>query len=217
MGSAMNRRSEERVRRRIGCDLYIGDRRYSGLLLDLSPHGMFVQTAAKPAPGTPVSVHLSAPHLSEPLELWAQVARARLVPPQLRNLAKGGLGLQLEEPPEAYLRFVEEVQLPRRAEPAPLLDPLVQPEPEKKPKKKISRDRLDQFFAKRLRGVASRGGPPQQSAEEPAGRYRIQLIATAGDTTRSFVVKAASEAAARKQAAKEIGDDWEIAGVTRIS
>ena len=80
------------------------------MVLDISASGLFVQTNASPAPGTPLRLELRVPGLSEPLEMQAIVARKRIVPPRLRTLLQGGIGIQLENPPEEYFALVAKLQ-----------------------------------------------------------------------------------------------------------
>ncbi len=78
----MKRRHHVRTKKRIGCTLVHGDQRYSGLVLDCSPQGLFVQTSAKLSPGSMVNVELGVSTQPEPLLVHARVARLKLVPPQ---------------------------------------------------------------------------------------------------------------------------------------
>ena len=124
----MQRRRHGRTKKRISCTLVSADRRYSGIVLDVSPQGLFVQTSAQLSPGTIVNIELGVSSQQEPLLMEARVARHKLVPPQLRSVAQGGLGLHIDLPPQGYLEFYAEVtrtELPtaeksdRRAKPRP--------------------------------------------------------------------------------------------------
>ena len=101
----MQRRRHGRTKKRISCTLVSGDRRYSGIVLDVSPQGLFVQTSAQLTPGTMVKIELGVSSQQEPLLMDARVARHKLVPPQLRSVAQGGLGLHIDLPPQGYLEF----------------------------------------------------------------------------------------------------------------
>jgi hypothetical protein len=65
------------------------------MVFDASPGGLFVQTGANLVPGTEVSVHLRASHLSADLILHAVVARREKAPPRLTSVAKRGFGLKI--------------------------------------------------------------------------------------------------------------------------
>jgi hypothetical protein len=101
----MRRRRHERTKKRISCALLSGDRRYSGIVLDCSPQGLFVQTSANLSPGTIVNAELGVSSQKEPLVMEARVVRYKLVPPQLRSVAQGGLALHIDLPSQGYLEF----------------------------------------------------------------------------------------------------------------
>ena len=105
----MQRRRQVRTKKRISCTLVSGDRRYSGVVLDCSPQGLFVQTSAKLSPGSMVDIELGVSTQPEPLLMQARVARQKLVPPQLRSVAQGGIGLHIDLPPQGYLEFFAEL------------------------------------------------------------------------------------------------------------
>src|SRR5215813_10784715 len=48
-----------RKKRRIPCQLWVGEREHSALILDLSPSGLFVQTHAKPQRGERVGLGIN--------------------------------------------------------------------------------------------------------------------------------------------------------------
>ncbi len=100
------RRRERRTRRRIPCRLKIGGREYSGIALNLSRRGMFVQTNARPSRGEAVEIFIQLPDLAG-LTLRASVARVVLVPPGLARVGGGGIGLRLLDAREDYTAFVD--------------------------------------------------------------------------------------------------------------
>lgn len=105
-GRDASRRHSERIKKRLSCELRADGRSYSGLVLDISQDGLFVQCRARLRPGQDVAVKLLVPGRSEAFELEAQVARAKRVPAQLRSVVGGGIGLRIPEPPAAYTAFV---------------------------------------------------------------------------------------------------------------
>ncbi len=105
----MNKRREPRIKKRLACALWIKGVRQHGIVLDLSSKGLFVQTSAKPSPGEAVRIELVLPGQSKATSLMATVARVRTVPPALLAVAQGGIGLQLQNPPEEYFVFVGKV------------------------------------------------------------------------------------------------------------
>lgn len=224
----MERRIEPRIRKRISCDLQVGDRRFSGLVLDLSETGLFIQTVARPLPGARVRLGLTGGRLGEPLQLEARVARTRLVPPQLRTVARGGLGIHLERPPDAYLEFLEELRNPPKPEPVKLRDDSGASGPAAKASraqrdslasKRQTLDRLGKFFAKPpprpAPSVAERVSDPERPYVK-LPRFRIRLVSLEGNGNRSFVVCCENEQDARDRARRELGESWKITSVERI-
>jgi hypothetical protein len=95
----------------MACRLGIGSQRFSGVVLDISSSGLFVQTTAKPNPREPVTIELSVPGHREPVRLEADVARLFLVPAQLITVAQGGVGLRIRNAPEAFFELLGQLQL----------------------------------------------------------------------------------------------------------
>jgi hypothetical protein len=104
-----NKRREPRMKKRIACALWIKGVRQHGIVLDLSSKGLFVQTSAKPAPGETLRIELVLPGQTRATSLMATVARVRTVPPALLSVAQGGIGLELQNPPEEYFVFVGKI------------------------------------------------------------------------------------------------------------
>jgi len=104
-------RVAKRTRRRMACRLVLGRQRFSGVVLDLSASGIFVQTTAKPRPRDPVTLELNVPGQREPLRLEAHVARLFVVPAQLATVAQGGVGLRIRNAPEAFFELLRQLQL----------------------------------------------------------------------------------------------------------
>jgi Tfp pilus assembly protein PilZ len=105
----MDRRREARTKKRIACALLIKGVRQHGIVMDVSSKGLFVQTSAKPKPGDEVRIELTLPGQSKPTLLHATVARVRMVPPALLAVAQGGIGVEIQNPPEEYFVFVGKV------------------------------------------------------------------------------------------------------------
>jgi hypothetical protein len=109
-----DKRRMPRTRKRLSCSLTINEQRYSGIVLDVSATGLFIQTSATPKPGSNVGLEVQiAP--GESLPLQATVARRRNVPNHLKSIATGGVGLCLEGAPEEYFALIKELQAPREA------------------------------------------------------------------------------------------------------
>lgn len=104
----MNTRIERRFRKRIPCRLNGSRSTFSGLILDVSRMGLFVQTSAAGKAGEEIRVQLAGPGSETPIVLDAQVVWHRRVPHQLRSIVEGGLGLQIRYAPEPYYLMLAE-------------------------------------------------------------------------------------------------------------
>ncbi len=113
-------RAAKRTKRRMACRLVVGSQRFSGVVLDLSATGVFIQTTAKPNPREAVTVELSVPGEREPIRLETEVARLYMVPAQLITVAQGGVGLRIRNAPEGFFEMLGQLQLAGQADsPAP--------------------------------------------------------------------------------------------------
>ena len=102
------KRTRERFKKRVSCELLFEERRYSGIVIDVSPRGLFVQTSAKPKLGRRVMVLLRVPGVGT-CEIATRVARLKMVPPQLLSVVNGGVGLFVEMPTPEFDRLIAEV------------------------------------------------------------------------------------------------------------
>lgn len=102
----MERRKERRIKRRMSCEVYDGDRRYRGLVRDVSPRGLFVQMQTAPPFGTRVDVRLRIER-EEPIDLKAVVRRERRVPARLASIAPAGIGLRISSAPAIYYELLQ--------------------------------------------------------------------------------------------------------------
>ncbi len=101
-------RAEPRFKKRIPCKLRQSRSTFSGLVVDVSRTGLFVQTSAAAKAGDEVEVMLSRWGPEADIVLSAQVVWQRKVPRQLRSAAEGGLGLQIRYAPEPYYALLVE-------------------------------------------------------------------------------------------------------------
>jgi len=88
------------------CQLLVESRWHSGLVLDLSPSGLFIQTHAKTREGQRVDLSVSQEE-GEPMPLVVEVVRKKVVPPRLVTVAQGGVGVRILSAPEDYYRYLE--------------------------------------------------------------------------------------------------------------
>ncbi len=115
---------DPRFKKRVPCRLHVTGSAHSGMVLNVSRRGLFVQTTAGASPGD--SVHLDLAVGAVPLAIDARVVWRRVVAPHLRTVSTGGMGLHIQYASDAYFGFVaglaattpaEEVEAPAR--PAP--------------------------------------------------------------------------------------------------
>lgn len=102
----MQAQADTRISKRMTCAVTVGARRYAGLVLNVSRGGLFVQTSADPGHGDSVALELNAPGSRGAIPMRATVVWKRLVPPRLRSLAQGGLGVRIQQADETYYRLL---------------------------------------------------------------------------------------------------------------
>jgi hypothetical protein len=115
------KRTLARVKKRLPCELVVEGVTHTGLVLDVSPRGLFVQTAATPAPGTSLTVRLHPPS-GRAIVVQGRVARRRMVPRRLASLASGGIGVRVESAPEEFFQLLTGAR-PAAASAAPAAEP----------------------------------------------------------------------------------------------
>jgi hypothetical protein len=173
------------------CRIAVGDRRYSGVILDVSATGFFVQTHAKFTAQDRLTVEISVPGQGGPLRVEASVARQRIVPPQLLNVAQGGVGLRITNAPEAYFAFLGALMPDREDDP-------------------------DGASARAPEGgvplprAAAEAAPvaPARGPGDKAFRVRVSQTGGARSRTLRCFARSAEEASARALA--ETGDGWRL-------
>ena len=94
---------DRRFRKRLSCRIRVDESRYSGIVLNLSRTGLFVQTAATVRPGGSIELQLRG---EAPLQ--AQVVWLRRVPQHLRSVSQGGVGVRIVGAPESYYHLLVE-------------------------------------------------------------------------------------------------------------
>jgi Tfp pilus assembly protein PilZ len=100
-------RAKKRKKRRIPCQVWVGEREHSALVLDLSASGLFIQTRAKAEIGE--RLHLRLSHENTAVDLKVEVVRMKNVPQDLLAAAKGGIGVQILNAPPEYDALMNEL------------------------------------------------------------------------------------------------------------
>ena len=102
---------DPRIKRRLSCDLFFDGARHTGIVLNVSRSGLFVQTAIAAQPGSDIAVDLNAPS-GQSLEVDARVVWKRIVQSELMGVAHGGVGLWIKRASSSFYRFLEEIGEP---------------------------------------------------------------------------------------------------------
>ena len=105
--SEQERRRFERLRHRLTCELHAEGRKTNGVVVDVSPRGLFVRTGTGTTPpaGTELRVVLQGAGFDD-MELRAVLARTQVVRRELVSAGAGGIGLEIVWAPEAYYRLL---------------------------------------------------------------------------------------------------------------
>lgn len=104
----MSVQTEPRLSKRMTCAVSVGVQRYAGVVINVSQNGLFVQTAAEVQRGSSVGVELNPPGGKTAIPLRAEVVWRRVVPPQLRSSAQGGMGVKILRADESYYTSLAE-------------------------------------------------------------------------------------------------------------
>ncbi|MCH7709705.1 MAG: PilZ domain-containing protein [Myxococcales bacterium] len=193
----------------MACSLLVGERRHTGIVLDVSATGLFIQTSASPSPNQVVDLELSIPGESEVVPVRAIVARRKAVPPRLITVAHGGLGLRIENAPEAYFTMVASLQ-----DGGSKLIETAAPDSDKAASSPREQKAAPKSDDEKARSKPKRKLPPRQA---PPPRRRFQVRIQHGARSRRLEVSAASEKDARQQALSEAGEGWKVMGCDRVS
>jgi Tfp pilus assembly protein PilZ len=102
----LERRDAPRVRLRLACSLLIGGQCHPATVRDFSQGGFFVETDADLRRGSGVIVTVSGPDGARFL-LETYVPRNPALTRGRPYRVRTGVGLQIEDPPESYLRWIE--------------------------------------------------------------------------------------------------------------
>jgi Tfp pilus assembly protein PilZ len=205
--SSRNRRAE-RTRKRLPCALFVEKRRHAGMVLDLSANGLFVQTSAAPEVGERVTLECHLPNQEQPARLETRVARRKLVPPKLRTVAQGGLGLRIENAPEPYYAFVAEILREQVGRPrAAAVEPPAAAPPAAAPPAAAARRPVSNL-QRRARELALRRALGPREPQVPKHRFHVRV--GLGARSRTLTLDAADEEQARSQALAQLGAGWMV-------
>jgi hypothetical protein len=102
---AFERRAHTRLQGRIPCQLLIDGGCHPGIVRDFSIRGFYVESGAVLPIGTSVVVAFNSTE-DQRFVLEASVPHRRSVPRSLVDLVHDGVGLRVDDPPQAYRDWV---------------------------------------------------------------------------------------------------------------
>jgi hypothetical protein len=196
----MTGRIFERKRRQMPCTLTLDGRNHGGLILDVSPGGLYIQSSAKIKPGDQIELQMTIPGIDGRLHLQVEVVRKIVVPAQLHNVARGGVGVRIINAPEAYYQFMDDLGVTADT----------------------GTSKIEQLENRRAQSraaspVAEADPEPEAKADPPASQpqFRVRIKQSQGPRSRTISVEADSEDDARSQALHAAGAGWIVLGAER--
>ena len=96
-------RRPKRAKRRIMVRYGLSTADRTAFTKNLSETGLFLQTNQVFKPGTTIQVQIQFPN--ETFSMWAQVVRAKVVPPQLAHVLECGMGVRFIDPTPDWKAF----------------------------------------------------------------------------------------------------------------
>jgi len=211
-------RTFERKRRQMPCTLTLDGRNHGGLILDVSPGGLYIQSSAKIKPGDQIEIQMTIPGIEGRHRLQVEVVRKVIVPARLLKVAHGGVGVRIVNAPEAYYQFMDDLgitadagtskleRLENRRVRSASASPAATADPESrgKPESEVSR-----------KPESNRGPAPDPEPAVESRRFRVRIKQSQGPRSRTLRVEAESEEDARRQALHAAGAGWILLGVER--
>jgi len=183
------------------CTLRVDGKHHGGLILDVSPGGLFIQSSAKIKPGDRLEIQTTLPDVDGRIQMQVEVVRKVIAPSHLIKVARGGVGVRILSAPESYYQFMESLGV--SADPGKGVNPRA-----KRPS--ADAQAVPDTAASESQAQA-REVPPQ-----PQPRFRVRIKQARGPRSRSLEVAAASEDEAQRRALAEAGEGWLVLGVDRL-
>jgi len=200
----MSGRIFERKRRQMPCTLTLDGRNHGGLILDVSPGGLYIQSSAKIKPGDQIEIQMTIPGVEGRHQLQVEVVRKVIVPARLLKIAHGGVGVRIINAPEAYYQFMDDLGVTEDEGMSKL--------------EQLENRRAKSAAAPAVAAAKSKSEPaPEAEAEPPAAQpqFRVCIKQSQGPRSRTVNVEADSEDDARSQALHAAGAGWIVLGVER--
>ncbi len=199
----MSGRIFERKRRQMPCTLMLDGRHHGGLILDVSPGGLYIQSSAKIKPGDQLEIQMTIPGLEDRLRLQVEVVRKIVVPARLLKIAHGGVGVRIINAPEAYYQFMDDLGVTEDVGTSKL--------------EQLENRRAKSAAAPAVAAAKSKSEPAPEAEAEPSApqpQFRVRIKQSQGPRSRTVSVETDSEDDAR-QALHAAGAGWIVLGVER--
>jgi hypothetical protein len=201
-------RQSDRTKRRTPCSFTLNGRKQNAFVLDLSSSGLFIQTSADASPGDRLDIEVVID--DKVLPMHVEVARRKKVPPQLLTVAHGGIGVRILSAPEGYYEALTAINGPSRDVRGGAAARRRQTEAGRRATSRVAGGSVSGPTPERV----SRPAPPPEP-ELPT--FRVRVAQVQGARTRSIQVAARDESGARKKVMEDLGDEWKILEITRLS
>ena len=179
--------SGTRVKKRIPCTLDQDERQHSGMILNLSHGGVFVQTNFPAEPGSLVDLHFRGPKGDDFEALQAAVVWRKRISSHMLGTTQSGMGLRFLVAPSQYVDMIERIGEPNGQAAT-----------------------LEVNVPRREEGTDEPAGSSALGTDGDTERYVVRLAQQGGPRTRQFVLDCSSEEAARTEALKRLGSGWTI-------
>ena len=184
---AMSGRIFERKRRQMPCTLMLDGRHHGGLILDVSPGGLYIQSSAKIKPGDQLEIQMTIPGVDDRLQLQVEVVRKVIVPARLLKIAHGGVGVRIINAPEAYYQFMDDLGVTEDAGTSKL--------------EQLENRRAKSAAASAVAEAESKSEPTPKAEDEPSApqpQFRVRIKQSQGPRSRTISVEADSEDDAKR-------------------
>ncbi len=183
----MSGRIFERKRRQMPCTLMLDGRHHGGLILDVSPGGLYIQSSAKIKPGDQLEIQMTIPGVDDRLQLQVEVVRKVIVPARLLKIAHGGVGVRIINAPEAYYQFMDDLGVTEDAGTSKL--------------EQLENRRAKSAAASAVAEAESKSEPTPKAEDEPSApqpQFRVRIKQSQGSRSRTISVEADSEDDAKR-------------------
>ena len=105
---SQRKRRDHRIKRRFNAEFEVDENHKSGIAMNFSKVGLFLQTTTGAPLGRSIKIHLPL-YKDHKITLSGKVVSKRSNNPLVTSV-KSGIGIEIESPPPEYLQFIEKSQ-----------------------------------------------------------------------------------------------------------